>query len=141
MARYALAQVAANNPAFPPKLLVDNVVTLGTPHGGAKFGKLAQCDTLAQLGSVRECREMRAGSTFLADLEGTGWNPQGADGTDWTAIGSDGDKAVAADRAVGTSSDRLQDRYFGACHKVWYPNDPDRGSGAQQAEDRPNDRT
>ncbi len=122
MTRYALAEVAARNDAFPPQLLVDNVVTLGSPHGGARSGKLAECSlvTLAKVDHLRECDEMTPGSAFLTGLEDDGWDPQGARGTDWTAIGSDGDASVSADRAVGSSRDRQSDLYFGACHKVWY---------------------
>jgi hypothetical protein len=116
--RYAVAQTEAHNPAFPPKLLVGNVVTFGTPHGGSREGGQALCDLRLRL---RECSEMRAGSSFLTGLETNGWNPQGAGGTDWTAMGSDDDTWVAADRAVGTTRNRQRDLFFGGCHKVWYP--------------------
>jgi hypothetical protein len=119
IARYALAEVASANPAFPPRLLVSNVVTLGTPHGGARTGARALCRPV-RLG-LRQCIEMEAGSQFLTSLEENGWNPQGTGGTDWTVMGSDDDTWVAADRAVGTSRDRQTNLYFGACHKLWYP--------------------
>jgi hypothetical protein len=119
IARYAIAEVAASNPAFPPRLLVGNAVTFGTPHGGARIAGTGLCKVF-ELG-LAECSEMQAGSAFLVDLEKDGWNPQGDGGTDWTVMGSDDDSWVAADRAVGTSRDRLIDLYFGACHKVWYP--------------------
>jgi hypothetical protein len=136
MIRYALAEVSQHNPAFPPMLLVDNAVTLGTPHGGSKFGKQAEC---LLVGGTRECSEMRAGSAFLTGLEKDGWNPQGAGGTDWTAIGSDTDQSVAADRAVGTNRDRQANLYFGACHKVWYPRVYITKSGKPVSQDIPHD--
>jgi hypothetical protein len=122
MIRYALGEVQNKNAAFPPKLMVGDAVTLGSPHGGAKNAKVGlltgQCNLV---GGTRECSEMRAGSGFLTTLERRAWNPQGDGSTDWTAIGSDGDKLVAADRATGSSPDRRRNLYFGACHKVWYP--------------------
>lgn len=126
IARYALAEVAAGNPSFPPRLLVTNAVTFGSPHGGERLGTFGLCGLRLEL---RECSEMKAGSAFLTGLEKNGWNPQGTGGTDWTAIGSDNDTWVAADRAVGTSPDRKKDLYFGACHKVWYPSERIEGSG------------
>jgi hypothetical protein len=132
MIRYALGQVQAKNSAFPPSLIVNNVVTFGTPHGGAKSGKEAECDFAQLFGVPYECTEMRAGSSFLTTLQAQAWNPQGSQGTDWTAIGSDGDKSVAADRAVGTSVNMQTNLYFGACHKDWYPTTRIEGSGRHQ---------
>lgn len=62
-------------------------------------------------------------SPVLKDLERFACNPQGEGGTDWTAIGSDGDESVAADRATGISRSFKKNEYFGACHKVWYPDE------------------
>jgi hypothetical protein len=125
MIRDALGAVQAADPAFPPKLLVDNVVNFGTPHGGARVTS-ELCDLRLR---VRECSEMKAGSAFLTSLEANAWNPQGTGGTDWTAFGSDDDTWVAADRAVGTSRDRSHNMYFGGCHKIWYPATRTEGSG------------
>ena len=116
--RYALGEVDAENPAFPPTLLIDDAITLATPHGGARPAPLLWC---AAFRPNRQCSQMRAGSSLLRTLEARAWNPQGAQGTDWTALGSDADQNVAADRAVGTSADRSRNMYFGACHKVAYP--------------------
>jgi hypothetical protein len=110
--RYALAQVQRGHDRFPQRLLVEDVVTMGTPHGGARW--YAVC-TLVQ------CGQMRAGSDFLVWLESNAWEPDGRGGTDWSTFGSDDDNWVAADRAAGTARDRdPKHDYIGSCHKVWY---------------------
>jgi hypothetical protein len=112
MVRYALAQVERGHDRFPPRLLVEDVVTMGTPHGGSRW--YAICGRL-------QCGQMRAGSEFLVWLERNGWEPDGRGGTDWSTFGSGDDALVAADRAAGTARDRdpVHD-YIGSCHKVWY---------------------
>ncbi len=100
--RYATGQVANGHPRFPPRLAVEDVVTMGTPHGGARWFAWACPHT--------QCDQMDAGSDFLKWLEEHAWEPDGFGGTDWSAFGSDDDDYVAADRAV----------FMGACHKVWY---------------------
>jgi Putative serine esterase (DUF676) len=111
--RYALAQTQRNHPDFPRYLLVEDVVTMGTPHGGARWPVFV-CGRL-------QCGQMRAGSDFLVWLERRGWEPDGRGGTDWSTFGSDFDSLVAADRGAGTAGDRspVHD-YIGSCHKVWY---------------------
>jgi hypothetical protein len=109
--RYALAATARGVAGFPPRLLVEDVVTLGTPHGGWRVR--------AALG--RQVAQMISGSSLLKSLWKYGFNPQGAGGTDWTTVGSDDDTAVAADRAVGTDRDRdPRNKYIGSRHKIWY---------------------
>jgi pimeloyl-ACP methyl ester carboxylesterase len=112
--RYALAATRAKLPGFPPKLLVEDVVSLGTPHGGSRGHRFAP----SLQGS-----QMDPGSSFIKTLvkDPRGFNPQGANGTDWTAVGSDDDTPVAADRAVGTDRDRdPRNKYLASRHKVWY---------------------
>jgi pimeloyl-ACP methyl ester carboxylesterase len=110
--RYALAATERHVADFPPYLLVEDVVTLGTPHGGSRGHRFAP----SLQGS-----EMDPGSSFIKSLVKFGFNPQGRGGTDWTTAGSDDDTAVAADRAVGTDRDRdPRDKYIGSQHKVWY---------------------
>jgi triacylglycerol esterase/lipase EstA (alpha/beta hydrolase family) len=113
--RYALAQTQRDHKRFPPYLLVEDVVTMGTPHGGARWFTIF-C-------SFKQCQQMRMGSNFLVWLERkrNGWNPQGRGGTDWSTFGSTDDNIVPADRAAGTARDRspIHD-YIGSCHKVWY---------------------
>jgi pimeloyl-ACP methyl ester carboxylesterase len=110
--RYALAQVQAGHRDFPRKLLVEDVVTLGTPHGGAR-GVLPTGST--------EVAQMAPGSELLKALELIGWEPDGSGDTDWLTMGSDDDAVVAADRAAATDRDRNPvSRYMGSSHKVWY---------------------
>lgn len=110
--RYAVGGSQNGLSGFPPPLRVEDGVTLGSPHGGARgwgfFCPYTQCD------------QMDAGSSFLVGMQNTMWNPQGNGGTDWSALGSDDDDVVAADRAAGTNTSRTQALYFGSCHKVWY---------------------
>lgn len=98
--RYAVGEVARGNPDFPPSLLVEDVVTVGTPHGGSGFAWFC--------GNV-QCVEMRSGSSFLNYLSSNSPNP-GAPATDWTNIASDDDEVVAWDSAVNMA----------APHKVVY---------------------
>lgn len=110
--RYAVAQTQLGHSSFPPRLLVEDAVTVATPHGGARAG--------VWLCPYTQCDQMRAGSSFLVGLESSAWEPDGEGGTDWSSMGSDSDNYVAADRAVGTARDRSRMLYFGSCHKVWY---------------------
>lgn len=110
--RYAVAQVALGHSAFPPKLLVEDAMTIASPHGGARAG--------VWLCPYTQCDQMHAGSELLLWLENNGWEPDGYGGTDWSSMGSDDDNYVAADRATGTAEDRSRVLYFGSCHKVWY---------------------
>ncbi len=113
--RYAIAQTQRDHPSFPPSLRVEDVVTLGTPHGGARFASACaiNCNTQVQ--------QMKMGSDFLNWLEDNAWEPDGYGGTDWSTMGSDDDNAVAADRAAATDSDRdPANKYMGSCHKTWY---------------------
>jgi hypothetical protein len=102
MIQYALAQVELHHPAFPPRLLVEDVVSLAGPFAGAK-SIINTCHTT-------QCAEMRAGSDFLAWLRANAWEPDGQGGTDWTAVSSADDNYVSA--GSGTA--------MGACHKVIY---------------------
>ena len=110
--RYAVSQVERAHPDFPPKLLVEDAVTIATPHGGARAG--------VWLCPYTQCDQMHAGNEFLVWLQNYAWEPDGYGGTDWSTMGSDDDNYVAADRATGTASDRSSALYFGSCHKVWY---------------------
>lgn len=116
MIRFALGKVENGHDSFPPLLLVEDAVTLGTPHGGSRT------KVFNSVCGQRQCSQMRPGDGFLTSLEAEAWNPQGNGGTDWTAMGSNNDNWVAADRAVGSSRNRKSNAYFGACHKVWFPN-------------------
>lgn len=107
--RAALAGVAAHRRGFPARLLVEDVVTLDTPHAGIS-GRA--CLRL-------ECAQMRGQDRgrLLAHLAE---NPQSSQGTDWTLIGSDADPLVPADSATGMR----------AGHKFRYAADMGLGHGA-----------
>ena len=110
VARYAVAQVQRGNPEFPPSLLVEDVVTLGTPHNGS--GLASWCWTT-------QCGDMSPGSSFLNWLRSYGWNPQGSGGTDWTNVGSVDDGTVSSSSATD----------MGAAHKVIYQGSANIGHG------------
>jgi Tol biopolymer transport system component len=104
--RYALARVQEANSEFPPRLLVDEVVTLGTPHGGTRL--VEYCS-----GLVDQCRQMRRGDDFVKELKRSANNPQASSGTEWTAIGSYFDEQLQPDE---TAVDDDMD----AAHRVMY---------------------
>lgn len=99
--RYALAQVQARHPDFPPALYAYDVVTFGTPHSGTGW---------AYFCFSTQCVEMRPGSAFMDWLAQYAPNPQGTYGTDWTAIGSEDDGIVSESSAIAMDAD----------HKVVY---------------------
>ncbi len=96
--RYALHKVEQRSADFPPRLLVDDVVTLGTPHGGALLAHLCPY--------ALECREMRPGSRLLNELGRFARDPQATNGTDWTTIGSYVDRIVSEGSAVDMDAHR-----------------------------------
>jgi Putative serine esterase (DUF676) len=102
MIRYALAQVRQDHPRFPRRLLVEDVVTMGTPHAGARgwtrFCPFTQCD------------QMDAGSGFMTWLGRNAREPDGARGTDWSVFSSADDNLVSPESGLA----------MGACHKVRY---------------------
>jgi len=89
--RYALAKQGVDS--FP-RLLVEDVTTLGSPHNGAIFATLT--------GSTQGA-EMEPWSTLITWLKTNAKNPQGTGGTDWTIIGSHGDLIVQEDTATAMS--------------------------------------
>ncbi len=96
--RYALHKVQQRAAGFPPRLLVDDVVTLGTPHGGAVLAHLCPY--------ALECREMRPGSRLLDELGRSARDPQAHGGTDWTTIGSYVDRIVSERSALAMDARR-----------------------------------
>lgn len=114
--RDAITKVQHGFGSYPSRIVVHNVVTWGTPHGGV--GMAAWCQRAYP--SV-QCQQMKPDSIFLDFLEKWGWNPQAYGGTNWTAVGSHDDMLVDEARAT----------YMGACHMVHYNNGSDVGhSGA-----------
>jgi pimeloyl-ACP methyl ester carboxylesterase len=94
--RAALTGTQRKESGFPPYLYVEDVVTLGTPHTGAKPLGIKAC--LKWHSDQQQCKDFTAGSGFLRWLA---QNPQSAQGTDWTLIGSDDDGIVDEKSATG----------------------------------------
>lgn len=101
--RVALLGSAQGWKGFPPKLDVNNVVTLSTPHQGLAHAS----DGDEQL------RQMSRGSGFLKRLHehGSGLGDSWASGTDWTLIGSQEDSTVSY--ASGIDKGHHADQKFG----------------------------
>lgn len=97
--RYAVAQTAHHDRDFPPNLLVDDIVTLGTPHNGPRAHASFGC--AVAVFSPLQCDQMDGGSEFQAWLDDHAANPKPIQRTDWTTIGSDDDNLVASDSAIG----------------------------------------
>ncbi len=89
------------DPDFPPYILVQNVVTMATPHGGINnFGKIPPNSLLGGMLCDLACNqilEMQQDQPFMQTLiHGStdnghfypGQNPQGYTGTYWTMMGS-----------------------------------------------------
>jgi pimeloyl-ACP methyl ester carboxylesterase len=91
MIRYALAKQGVDS--FP-RIKVEDIITLGTPHKGASF---------AALTGTKQGAEMEPSSTLIDWLKANAQNPQGKGGTDWTAIGSHGDVIVQEETATAMS--------------------------------------
>jgi pimeloyl-ACP methyl ester carboxylesterase len=90
--RYALAKQGVDG--FP-RLMVEDVITLGSPHAGAHF---------AALTGTTQGAEMEPTSSLIAWLTTWGKNPQGIGGTDWTNLGSHGDLIVQETSATAMSA-------------------------------------
>ena len=86
--RYALAKQSGDWPA----LNLEDVITLGSPHGGVNFASWS--------GTVQG-DQMEPESFFIGWLADNAANPQSAGGTEWTVMGSAGDYIVTR----GTATD------------------------------------
>lgn len=87
------------------ELLVSDVVTLGTPHGGVQALHLAPfCLAIGQ------CTEAAADSDFMSSLAE---NPQASAGTRWTLIGADNDQVVGQGTGIemGDGGGPVVDRF------------------------------
>ena len=88
--RVALLGSAQGWEGFPPKLDVNNVVTLSTPHRG-----------VANTGpNDRQWSQMQPGSTFIERLHEDQLDDAWAEGTDWSLVGSQEDGTVSYDSAI-----------------------------------------
>ncbi len=74
-----------------PALNVEDVVTLGTPHGGVNF---------ASWTGTFQGDQMEPDSYFIWWLAQNAPNPQGSDGTEWTVVGSSADLVVSRGTAT-----------------------------------------
>lgn len=97
--RYAMAQSAHDTAGFPSDLLVDDIVTLGTPHNGPRA--LASFGCAIGAGSPLQCDQMDGSSEFQQWLDNHAAQPNPIPRTDWTTVGSDDDNLVASDSATG----------------------------------------
>ena len=92
VARVALLGSAQGWERFPPKLNVNNVVTLSSPHQGVAGS--GPDDT--------QWNQMQPGSDFIKRLhaKGSELDDAWADGTDWSLVGSHEDGTVSHDSAI-----------------------------------------
>jgi hypothetical protein len=102
VARAALTGVSRGDPAFPPYLYVEDVVTLSSPHRGAPSASLCL---------FQQCVDMRAGSAFHNWLFDA---PQGASGTDWTVIGFDDDLTMPVWSSVPDNMTAVSHKHISA---------------------------
>jgi pimeloyl-ACP methyl ester carboxylesterase len=107
--RVALLGSAQGWAGFPPKLDVDNVVTLSTPHQGVARPS-ARDD--------RQWNQMAPRSGFMRRLHraDSGLGDAWASGTDWSLVGSEEDKTVSYDSGIDKGN--FADQKFG------YQDDP-----------------
>jgi hypothetical protein len=90
--RMAVHQSGSGDPAWPPRLLVDSVVSYGTPFNGAKDACLAWASVVA----YGQLREMCAWSRLLNYLRAEAQDLPGH----WVLIGSGSDGYVEGESAV-----------------------------------------
>lgn len=94
--RYALQRVDDGHPRFPARLNVEDVVTMGSPHGGT--GVASFCGATF---NFRQCNQMTPNSEFLQRINATnrGRHPNPSNDadepTDWTIMGSQDDEVVS----------------------------------------------
>lgn len=108
--RYAIQQVKAGHADFPPSLLIEDVVTVSSPHGGISSTLNGwACNDY-------QTSQMNVGSTFLQSLTS---HPDGTGGTDWTAIGG---FEIKCHGMTGDIVSPESSTWNGADHKVVYAN-------------------
>jgi pimeloyl-ACP methyl ester carboxylesterase len=95
--RSALQRVDRRIRNFPPRLPVEDVVTMGTPHGGS--GGFTFSSLCFGLRFIDQCGQMDPNSSFLRQLNenSAGRHPQPSNGslrTHWTTLGSADDQVV-----------------------------------------------
>ncbi|MGW9590300.1 esterase/lipase family protein [Streptomyces chartreusis] len=94
--RAALHHTALGTPGFPDRLYIEDVATLGTPHGATDF----PCPNMWQ-----QCLDMEPGSPFLRSLPNTMPNSRRTGmGTDWTTVSSFDDAIVSEGSGIAGSA-------------------------------------
>lgn len=110
ISRYALARVERGHRRFPSFLLVEDVVTMGTPHSGSNDIEPFS-DWFCDKDRFLQCRQMshrtKAGYRLLLWLHRHARHPDpfGMQTTDWTNIGSYDDEAVTVHSATAMNGD------------------------------------
>jgi triacylglycerol esterase/lipase EstA (alpha/beta hydrolase family) len=92
--RYAIYAVHSQiDPHFPPKLYVQDVVTLDTPQGGLSGSTTTALAAIFLCAYCNQVIEMENSSDFMTELSKIeAQSPQATNGTDWTMLGSQGTK-------------------------------------------------
>jgi triacylglycerol esterase/lipase EstA (alpha/beta hydrolase family) len=128
--RWMLYRLEAHDLSYPSALYVPEVVTLGTPHGGAGFA--AFCSTV-------QCQEMAPNSLLLNELNSFALDPQATGGTEWTVIGSVGDLVVSDASALNMGHVHRVDYASPAYGHSGFLTDPRAAADAQVTYWAPND--
>ena len=72
--------------SYPPVLLIEDSVTVSTPHLGLAVTTTTGVGCTAT--TSLQCTQMGDGSSYIKELKAKGRGPRGTGGTDWTAIGA-----------------------------------------------------
>lgn len=95
--RSAIKEVQAGTAGFPPRLVIEDAVTLGTPHTGSDEANACAL-------THHQCRDLRSDSDFLNELAANGQNPQADGRTEWSTFASDDDNSVNGNSGIGMSA-------------------------------------
>lgn len=95
--RRALDGVENRHQGFSTGIRVTDVITSGTPHGGASITGF--CSNIAV--TYTQCLQAKPGSGFLSTLA---HNPQTTGGTDWTLVGATCDPIVSGTSALAMTN-------------------------------------
>lgn len=98
--RAAIYGVAHNMNGFPPRIYIEDAVTMSTPHKGVYVGLL--CSNSIPLPT--QCRQLTPFDGFINTLNRDAQNPQSSIGTDWSLMGSNADILVRSSNAIGMNA-------------------------------------
>jgi pimeloyl-ACP methyl ester carboxylesterase len=103
---------------LPPYIMVEDVVTAGTPHQGLPDASAwAMCSSCSQVAQMEYNNPLMANINSSSFRGGFGNDPQGNTGTDWTTMASENDEVLNA--FFGSADRGLMNN---ATHKVKYLN-------------------